>query len=270
MNDKKRDPIPLQIRMDDVSQEYKEFVDKFRPKKTTDDCYTPIEVYEAIAGWVAEEYGLNRLDFVRPFYPGGDYERYQYDEAAIVVDNPPFSILTQIVDFYERHKIPYFLFAPYLTVLGIRPATCRIVTDQDIKYANGATVNTSFVTNLEPTLIRTAPELARRIDEVQKAQRPPEKPKYSYPDDVLTSTAVGYIGRYGIDFKVMPEDAYFIRTLDAQRPVGKSIFGGGYLLSKRAAADRAAAELEAAKEYTFRLSPREREIQDQLGGQHNG
>ena len=267
--------IPTQIRMDEVSQEYRDFVDKFKPKKTTDDCYTPVEVYEAIAGWVAEEYGLNRLDFVRPFYPGGDYERYQYGEAAIVVDNPPFSILTSIVDFYERHKIPYFLFAPYLTVLGIRPATCRIVTDQDIKYANGATVNTSFVTNLEPTLIRTAPELARRIDEVQMAQRPPEKPKYSYPDDVLTSTAVGYIGRFGIDYKVMREDAYFIRSMDSQRPLGKAIFGGGYLLSKRAAAERAAAEREqaqqeAAKEFTFRLSPREREIQDQLGGTEDG
>ena len=96
--------IPTQIRMDEVSQEYREFVDKFKPKKTTDDCYTPVEVYEAIAGWVAEEYGLNKCDFVRPFFPGGDYERYQYSEAAVVVDKPPFSILTAIVDFYERHK----------------------------------------------------------------------------------------------------------------------------------------------------------------------
>lgn len=63
--------IPTQMRMDDVSPEYKEFVEKFKPKKTTDDCYTPKPVYDVIADWVAEEYGLDRTDFVRPFYPGG-------------------------------------------------------------------------------------------------------------------------------------------------------------------------------------------------------
>lgn len=29
---------------------YDEFVDKFKAKKTTDDCYTPPEVYNAILG----------------------------------------------------------------------------------------------------------------------------------------------------------------------------------------------------------------------------
>ena len=29
-------------------QEYFDFVEKFKPKKTTDDCYTPENVYEAI------------------------------------------------------------------------------------------------------------------------------------------------------------------------------------------------------------------------------
>lgn len=253
--------IPTQMRMDDVSQEYKEFVEKFKPKKTTDDCYTPKPVYDVIAGWVAEEYGLDRSDFVRPFYPGGDYVRYPYTDCSIVVDNPPFSIITEIVTFYEQHKIRYFLFAPYLTVLGIRPASCRIVTDQDITYSNGAKVATSFVTNLDAALIRTAPELARRIDKVQRDARPPEKPRYSYPDDVITSTAVGFIGKYGIDFRVYPQDAFFIRTMDAQRSHGKSLYGGGYLLSKRAAAERA-----AESQYKFILSPRERAIQEQLGG----
>lgn len=34
---------------------YKEFVDKFKPKKTTDDCYTPQIVYEAVKGWAVKE-----------------------------------------------------------------------------------------------------------------------------------------------------------------------------------------------------------------------
>ena len=29
--------------------DYKGFVNKFKPKKTTDDCYTPAIVYDAIA-----------------------------------------------------------------------------------------------------------------------------------------------------------------------------------------------------------------------------
>ena len=33
------------------SQSYDEFVDKFKPKLTTDDCYTPPIVYEAVLKW---------------------------------------------------------------------------------------------------------------------------------------------------------------------------------------------------------------------------
>lgn len=32
-----------QIRLEDINEEYAAFVDKFKPKKTTDDCYTPEE-----------------------------------------------------------------------------------------------------------------------------------------------------------------------------------------------------------------------------------
>lgn len=71
---------------------YEEFVDKFKPKKTTDDCYTPEGVYDAVREWVASEYGINASDIVRPFYPGGDYRAQDYT-GKVVVDNPPFSIL---------------------------------------------------------------------------------------------------------------------------------------------------------------------------------
>lgn len=35
---------------------YEEFVEKFKPKKTTDDCYTPPLIYEAVKGWAIKEY----------------------------------------------------------------------------------------------------------------------------------------------------------------------------------------------------------------------
>ena len=50
---------------------------------------------------------------------------------------------------------------------------------------------------------------------------------------------------------------------------GKTVFGGGFLLSERAAAERAAAEramAERAKAKRFTLSPREREIVKSMSG----
>lgn len=44
-----------QITFADIDPEYEAFVEKFKPKLTTDDCYTPDNIYEAVASWVAEE-----------------------------------------------------------------------------------------------------------------------------------------------------------------------------------------------------------------------
>ena len=98
--------------------EYRAFKEKFRAKKTTDDCYTPGPVYEAVADWVAKEYAADKSRFVRPFFPGGDYEHFSYPEGCAVVDNPPFSILSRILTFYHGHGIPFFLFAPALTLFS--------------------------------------------------------------------------------------------------------------------------------------------------------
>ena len=99
--------------------DYEGFVDKFKPKKTTDDCYTPPAVYQAVLDYVKETYNLPDDTLVlRPFYPGGDYESVEYPEGCIVIDNPPFSIFSKIVDFYTKRGIRFFLFAPALTTLG--------------------------------------------------------------------------------------------------------------------------------------------------------
>lgn len=107
-------------------EDYSGFVEKFKPKKTTDDCYTPPLVYGAIANWVAKEYGLNKADFVRPFYPGGDYLRFDYS-GKTVVDNPPFSILGKIIDFYIKSEINFFLFAPLLKPETLKKRMCLFV-----------------------------------------------------------------------------------------------------------------------------------------------
>ena len=75
-----------QVMMEEADEEYRAFVEKFKPKKTTDDCYTPENIYEAVAGWVCEEYGTDREKFVRPFWPGADYRLREYADGEIVVD----------------------------------------------------------------------------------------------------------------------------------------------------------------------------------------
>lgn len=86
------------------SKTYEEFVEKFKPKKTTDDCYTPPAVYEAVKDWVVKEYSLEGKEIARPFYPGGDYENYDYSADCVVIDNPPFSILSKIFKWYIEKK----------------------------------------------------------------------------------------------------------------------------------------------------------------------
>ena len=88
------------------NEEYRAFVDKFKPKKTTDDCYTPPNIYEAVKTWVVNEYHISKdTPIIRPFYPGGDYEHYDYPEGCVVIDNPPFSILSKIIILFSDLKL---------------------------------------------------------------------------------------------------------------------------------------------------------------------
>ena len=264
--------IKTQLSFADDSEEYKEFVNKFKPKKTTDDCYTPANVYEAVLNWCRKEYNIPAdAKIIRPFFPGGDYEREPYPPRCVVIDNPPFSIVSQICQFYEMNDIKYFLFAPYLTNLSVRSATCHVITGSTIIYENGAEIGTGFLTNLENCLARTASDLYDAIEECNKVNwhlNKRQNPRYQFPDHVLTSAMLGYISCHHVDFKVERKDAFFIRALESQRAKGKGLFGCGYLLSEKAAAEKAAAEKAAAEKAAaekWELSARERLVIKSLG-----
>lgn len=250
--------------------DYEAFVDKFKPKKTTDDCYTPPKVYETIKNWACSEYGIDPDKVVRPFYPGGDYERFDYSDGKVVVDNPPFSILSKICAFYHDRGIPFFLFAPNLTIFSStsRNGAHMLVTDCAIEYANGAIVNTSFVTSFGDDLIRTAPDLTKLINDVVKRVRRESRkhlPKYTYPQELLTVTRLNKVGNAGVDFRVKASDVAFTRALDSQKAVKKAIFGGGYLMSEAKAAELKAAELKAADDVTiWPLSKTEKRVIENL------
>lgn len=251
------------------TSEYINFVEKFKKPhiKTTDDCYTLPAVYEAVMGWACEEYGIDPAKIVRPFYPGGDYEHYDYPEGAVVVDNPPFSIFAKICEFYIEQDIPFFLFAPGLTSLSLRKTAtkmCHIIVDAKIIYANGAKVNTCFVTNLEREIqIRTAPKLYRRITEAQKNTQKQELPHYDYPPNVLTAAMLSSWSKRGVEFHVGKAECMQIYALDSQKSEGKEIYGRGLLLSSEAAERKIKAQQEAEAKngrISWELSEREREI----------
>ena len=249
-----------QLYLFEDNTEYEQFEAKFKPKKTTDDCYTPPAVFEAIKDWACQEYGIDPACIVRPFYPGGDFLHFDYPEGCVVLDNPPFSILSVICEFYLKKGIPFFLFAPSLTGLSGRKNILKmnhIFCDAKITYENGAEVPTSFVTSFGGGIVaRTAPELGRRInDAVKKAKTSKTIPKYAYPNNIVTAAMFEKYAKYGIDFSVRADEAIFVSALDEQKKIGKTIFGGGLLVSEETAAERAAAE--KANAIVFKLSERE-------------
>ena len=261
--DQKRREFDERIRageIDEGDEEYQEFVSKFEPKKTTDDCYTPPLVYDAVLDWCCRKYGIDRQRVVRPFYPGGDYVSFKYPQNCVVVDNPPFSIISEICKFYVENNIKFFLFAPALTLFGIRNG-CKISVGVTVTYENGAKVATSFVTNMSAFEIMSAPDLYQDVKNADAETLKKDKkalPKYSYPDELVTATALAYLSKYGQEFALAKEQCVRVAELDSQKKVGKAIFGGGYLISEKAAAEKAAAEKAAAERWD--LSEREREI----------
>ena len=265
-------------------EDYLEFLDKFKAKKTTDDCYTPAVVYEAVAKWVENEYKVSRKDFVRPFYPGGDYKAEKYPKGCIVVDNPPFSILAEILVFYREAGVRFFLFAPTLTLFSSSSSSSSsaLPCGASVIYENGASVNTSFLTNLEDKAVRfrSCPDLYKAVqaasDEYAKELHK-DLPKYTYPDNVVTAAFVARLSKYSIPFSVSVGESCAVSALDSQKESGKAIYGKGYLVSEKAAAEKAAAEKAAAEKAAaekaaatrWTLSDRERAIIAKLSKNDN-
>lgn len=256
--------------------DYGAFVEKFKPKKTTDDCITPPTIYNIVADYVADYYGVDKSRFVRPFWPGADYREFDYPEGCIVVDNPPFSILSKIYEFYFERGIKFFLFAPTLTLLsGRKTIELRenIVCGERVTYENGAVVPTSFAANMGSDIIlRTAPDLAAAIraenDRLQK-QGKTELPKYDYPANVTSAALLQKLCKRGVAVEFPRDQCTVIRKLDSQAELGKAIFGAGLLLSDRCAELQAQAQAQAQAQkpaIIWELSERERAIIEGLNG----
>ena len=244
-------------------EDYDGFVKKFKPRLTTDDCYTPEPVYNAVVDWAKKYFSLGDRPIVRPFWPGGDYETHHYPERCVVIDNPPFSIFAKIRDYYLKEHIDFLMFAPHLTLITSGRGATRIVSNISVIYANGANVNTSFVTNMLPGVeCCIIPELNKAV----RAALEPIKPKtrLHYPDNITSSALLGMLADRDIEFFIPSEECIRVSKCG-----GKDIFGGGLLMSDRLAAEYAEKrqqcevikkDLEKQNTINISLSPQEREV----------
>ena len=133
--------------MNEAYEAWRSKFDKER-EKTTDDCYTPPHVYEFVKNYFCKYYGIDEAKIIRPFYPGGDYKNEDYTDK-VVLDNPPFSIMTEIVAFYQANNIPFIMFCNGTTGTTKMHGLLTYHIGGSVTYENNARVNTGFVTNMD-------------------------------------------------------------------------------------------------------------------------
>ena len=128
-----------------------------------------------------------------------------------------------------------------------------------ITYENGAIVRTSFITNLSPDIaLETAPPLTKALNEIiarMRKEKAKKLRKVTIPPEILTAAKAGWLSEHGERFSVPWKEATLIKKCGTY-----NIFGGGLLLSSKAAAERAAAEI-------IQLGQKEKEIQEGLDRQ---
>lgn len=182
------------------NDEYDKFVDKFKPKLTTDDCYTPPAVFDVVEKWARKRYNIT-AENIRPFKPGGDYKRENY-AGKIVIDNPPFSIFSEIVEFYQKNNVPFFLFYDQRFMsrpIAKDPDGLTAITGGSVTYENGAVVSTCFITNLESGKIVLAGTLKGVIEEAQESDEE-KNTVYIQSPNLLPSASIASKGvQAGID-----------------------------------------------------------------------
>lgn len=237
---------------DVVFNDYDSFVKKFKKKdlpKTTDDCYTPQDVMEVVVDYVDSIYPLRSKKILRPFYPGGDYQRAYYPADGVVVDNPPFSILSKIIQFYQSRNIPYFLFCPGLTVFGYIKygATAVLVRQISMTFDNGALVPINFVTNLlGDAAVVVAPRLLKAIKECPSQRKKASLiAKITRPRNLICPSNLSFYSNIDEDFTIKRSECEPMSSIG-----GKKFFGNNLLISDRVA-ERIEREREREREQNF-------------------
>lgn len=262
-------PKPRGTKSNVAYYDYESFLAKFADNpKTTDDCFTPKDVYEAVVQYVGTIVDLSDKQILRPFFPGGDYEHADYPDNGIVIDNPPFSLFTKICAFYAARQIPFFIFGNGLTIGRCYKFCTAVVVDSLITFENGAKVQCNFASNLYGDAIAvTAPLLSKMIQACPSQDTKANLPSFKYPDELLTISDLQTISRTGIEFRVERSQAHIVGTLD-NYPKKSGLFGAQLLISSNKAKEKVEAKaierVKFHKEQPLELSDRERRIVEKL------
>jgi hypothetical protein len=83
-------------------------------------------------------------------------------------------------------------------------------------------------------------------------------PTYEYPNNILTVSQAQKIVENNINWEVSFNQCKHISQLESQKKHKKTLFGSGFLLSEKVAAEKVAAEKEI--KIIWELSPKELEI----------
>ena len=256
-----------------VFHDYESYVAKFQNnEKTTDDTYTPPDVYEAVLDYVRSIYPMEGKEVLRPFYPGGDYEHAEYPEDGVVIDNPPFSMFTKICKFYSENGIPFFIFGPGLTIFTCLRYCSAVVVAPQIEFSNGAKVKCNFATNLiGDTLVTISHELSEAIAACPSQNQKVNLPKFRYPQELLSVSDLQTMAKGNLPFSIKRKEAVIVSNLDNHPKRKSGLYGNHLLISESASLKAAAVKAEAkaaaeaaANAIPIELSERERAIVERL------
>lgn len=256
---------------------YKYCVTNGRNINSADECYTPPDVYDTVLDYAVERYHLQGKHIVRPFIPGGDYQKYVYDKNDVVIDNPPFSITTKIVNGYIDHNIPFFLFINGLYGVslsrGLPGKATVIATNASVSFYHKAGVKNiklGFVTNLEPKniIVRGDATLTNRLNGLLTKK---SFKRYHYPENFLKNNDILSALQRNVELKLTTDNCLFEDNLDYHKAHtnGKSqrlsVFGGGYLVNDKLYNEfKDSLKQDLPGTYCVTLSTREQKIIEQL------
>ena len=244
---------------------YKYCITNGRNINTIDECYTSPEVYDTVLKYVVERYHLQDKHIVRPFVPGGNYQQYVYDKNDVVIDNPPFSMTTEITKWYINHDIPFFLFINGLYAVslsrGLHGKATVIDTNANLSFyhkPNNQVVKLGFVTNLEPKniVIRGDVALTNKLNSLAKKKT---LNKFKYPENIIRNSDVLKAIRCGVELELTTNNSIFEDNLDYNKEHKlNAVHGGCYLVDDNVYNEYKAA-IEKVPPYTHHVMLSERE-----------
>ena len=251
---------------------YKYCITNGRNINTYDECYTSPEVYDTVLKYAVERYHLQDKHIVRPFVPSGNYQQYVYDENDVVIDNPPFSMTTEITKWYINHDIPFFLFINGIYAVslsrGLHGKATVIATNANVSFyhkPNNKVVKLGFVTNLEPKniVIRGDVALTNKLNSLVKKKALNE---YKYPENLIKNSDILSAIRRGVELQLTTNNCLFEDNLDYNKEHKlNAVHGGCYLVDDNVYNEyKAAIEKDPLCTHHVTLSEREKAIIEKL------